>query len=57
MRMCSRQRWLGGSPPRECSAQVTLPRACWGRARWAGSAWLTWVSHRRRAGAGLHRAI
>ena len=57
MRMSSRQWWLGGSPPRACGSQVTLARACSERGRWAGSAWLTWMSQRRRAGAGSHRAI
>ena len=50
----------GGSPVRACSAQVTLARDCSERGRrggGGGSAWLTWVSHRRRAGAGSHRAI
>ena len=37
MRMSSRQRWLGGSPPRACSAQVTLARDCSERVRRAGS--------------------
>ena len=56
MRMSSRLRWLG-SPLRACSAKVTRARDCSERGRRAGSAWLTWVSQRRRAGAGSHRAI
>ena len=57
MRMSSRLRRMGGSTPRACSAQVTLVRDCSLRGRRGGNAWLTWVSQRRRAGAGSLRAI
>ena len=57
MRMSSRLRRLGGRSPRACNAEVTLARDCSVRGRRGGSAWLTWASQRRRAGAGSHRAI
>ena len=57
MRMSPRLRRLGGSTSRACSTQGTLARDCSVRGRRGRSAWLTWVSQRRRAGAGSHRAI
>ena len=57
MRMSFRLRWLRSSSLKTCSVQAMLATDRSVRGRRAGSAWLTWLSQRRRAGAGSHRVI